>query len=129
MSTFVISCENRPGELARVCEAIAGREVNITSVAGLGAGAQGAVGVTTDDDPATRAALSETGMSFREAESVSVTLPHRPGALGQASRRLADAGVNVEYVAVAGLTGESGTIVFGVSDATKAQEALGDLVR
>lgn len=110
-----------------MCEAVAGKQVNITSVAGLGVGAQGAVGVTTDDDEATRAALSDAGVGFREVDTVSVTLPHRPGALAQASRRLAEAAVNVEFVALAGLTAEAGTLVLGTSDAARARQVLGGL--
>jgi hypothetical protein len=126
MQAFMIDCVNRPGELARVCEALAARGINITSCASIGAGDRGVVGITASDDAEARTALQDAELSFRECEVVTARLENRPGTLAAATRRMSDAGVNVEYAAPTAITADSATIAFGVSDAAAARQALGE---
>lgn len=127
MTTFLIDCVNRPGELAKVSLAIAAAGVNITSIATVGLGDNGVVGLTTSDDGHARTALQEAGLIVREYDVVMIRLANEPGTLAAASRRLADAGVNVEYVAPTAITTAEATIAIGVTDAAAARKALGDL--
>ena len=128
MQAFMIDCVNRPGELARVCEALAARSINITSCASVGAGDRGVIGLTAGDDAATRTALQGASLAVREYEVVTIRLENRPGALAEASRRLSDAGVNAEYVAPTSITADAAIMAVGVSDAAAAREALGPWV-
>jgi hypothetical protein len=127
MNAFIITGQDRPGELAKVAEAIAERGVNITNVSCLTWGGQGAIGVTTNDEAATRSLLSSRGFDYREVELVPCSMDDRPGTLASATRKLADAGVNVELMLPTGMAGSKVSVAFGTSDASKARQALGDM--
>lgn len=124
MNAFLIDLENRPGALAGVAEAVAGRGINITAVAGVGFGGSGAVVLTTDDDAGTRSALEAGGFRYRSLAVVSVALEHRPGTLAEAARKLADAGVNVEAAFPTGMADGKVMIGFAVADPAAAGRAL-----
>jgi hypothetical protein len=125
MDVFIIDVPNQPGELAKASEALGREGINIQTVGGLGSGERGVVGLTTNDDSATRAALDEAGVAYRTCPCVTVTAPHQPGELANITRRLADAGVNLEFVAPTTLT-EPITLALGVSDPDAARAALGE---
>jgi hypothetical protein len=127
MNAFIIELENRPGSLASVAEAIAQRGINITSTAGATVGNQGSVAILTNDEAGTRSALEAGGFAYREIGLVSAALEDKPGSLASATRRLADAGVNVETLLPTGMDGGKVRIAIGVSDIGAAQRALGEL--
>jgi hypothetical protein len=127
MNAFVVEMENRPGELARLAEALADKGINITSISAAGSGSSGAIGFVTNDEQATRDALDQAGITYRQVELVAAALEDRPGTLAQAARRIADAGVNIELLIPTGMTGSRVTVAFGVDDAVAARQALGEL--
>ena len=127
MNAFVIELENTPGGLAKVAEAIAERGINITGISAAGSGQTCAIGLVTNDEDGTRQALDKAGITYRTLELVAAQLQDRPGTLAQAARRLADAGVNIELVLPTGMTGSTINVAFGVSDASAATRALGEL--
>jgi hypothetical protein len=124
MIGFLVECENRPGEIARVSRAIAERDVNLTASCSLAWGDHGAIGLITSDADAARAALNTTGMTVHEYELVSFQLPDRPGSLAEASDRLAKAGVNVEFYLPTGYAGGEVTLAAGVDNVVLARQAL-----
>jgi hypothetical protein len=127
MRAFIVDLENRPGSLAAVAEAVAAGGINIEGVAGLALGGRGAVAVITGDESGTRRALDAGSFTYREVELVSAALDNKPGTLGAAARRLADAGVNVELLTPTGMDGGKFSVAFGVDDADAARQALGEL--
>lgn len=127
MNAFVVEMENRPGELARLAEAVADKAINITAIGAAASGSSGAIGFLTNDEEGTRQALDQVGIAYRSVELVSAALEDRPGTLAQAARRLADAGVNIELLLGTGTSGSRVTVVFGVDDASAARQALGEL--
>ena len=127
MNGFIIECANRPGEIARVTEAIAARGINITSTASLAHGNFGAIGILTNDEKGTRDALGDAAMRYHEVELVTFTLPDMPGSLANASRRLADAGVNVELLMPTGMSGGEVELAAGVDNVPAARDALKEL--
>jgi hypothetical protein len=127
MNAFIVELENRPGELARVTEAIAEKGINITGASGATVGSQGALSIITNDESGTRSALQGVGCTFREIALVSASLEDRPGTLAAAARRLGDAGVNIETLFMTGMEGGKIQVAIGVSDAAAARNALGEL--
>lgn len=128
MNAFIVELENRPGELARLAEALSEKGINIVGISAATSGSSGAIGITTNDTDGTAAALDAAGIEHRQVEMVSASLEDRPGTLAQATRRLADAGVNVELVLGTGRSGTRVDVGFGVDDAAAARAALRDLV-
>lgn len=127
MKAFIVDLENRPGELARVAEAIAKKGINITSGSGTGYGDRGAFGFLTNDEAGTRSALQEGNFRFREVEVVPASLEDKPGTLADACRRLANAGVNIELLVPTGMGGGKVTLAIGVDRVDAARTALGEL--
>lgn len=118
---LTISLEDRPGELARLGEALGNAGVNIDGGAATTAGGGGQVHILVDDAAAARGALEAAGITVAaEREALVVDAPNEPGELGRTARKLADAGVNIETYYVA--TGDA--LVFVADDPAKARNAL-----
>jgi hypothetical protein len=127
MRAFIVDMDNVPGSLATLAAAVAGEGANITGVAAAASGGSGMVGILTDDEGATRAALDGGSFRYHDVAVVTALLEHRPGTLATAAKRLSDAGVNVEFLTPVGMSGSSLSVAFGVADADAARTALGDL--
>ncbi|MDV6012870.1 ACT domain-containing protein [Haloechinothrix sp. LS1_15] len=124
MEAFIFDVPNRPGELARVSAILGKHGVNIDTVAGFGAGEQGAFGLITSDEDTARAALDEAGISYRSCPCITVGAANQPGELDRLTRRLADVDINLEFIAPVEL-GHSATLALGVADPAAARAALG----
>jgi hypothetical protein len=117
---LTVRLEDRPGELARLGEALGGAGVNVDGFSATTTGGQGEVHLLVADAASARSALEGAGIQVTgEREALVVDAPNNPGELGKAARRLADAGVNIE---VAFPTAD-GRLVFGVDDIGKARGA------
>jgi len=125
MNAFVVELENRPGELARLAEAIGQRGINITAIGAVTSGTAGGIGLLTNDESGTREALKAAGITVKEVGLVSVSLEHRAGTLAEVARKLADAGVNVDLLLPTGMSGSNVTIALGVDDVEAAQRVVG----
>lgn len=124
MKAFLVELENRPGEFARVTEAIARKGVNITAIGGAASGSSGRVAMCVDNESMARAALEESNSTFEEMDASEATLRNEPGQLAMAARQLADAGVNIEALMPTGMSGNDVSVAFVTNNATKANQAL-----
>lgn len=127
MIAFIVESENRPGEIARISGALGEQGINITAIGSVAWGERGAIGLLTADPEGTRDAFDKAGLSYRELETVEVRLQDRPGTLAAASRKLADAGVNIEFLVVSDLGGGEVTLSVAVDDAHLARQALASM--
>jgi hypothetical protein len=125
MNVFIVELTDQPGELARVAEAVARKGIDITGFSGATSGGRGTVALLTSDEAGTRTALSEGGFTAREVEVAMVSLVHKPGALAEAARKLADAGINVEAALQNGIAGASVTVAFATDQPARARSVLG----
>ena len=125
MNAFIIKGRNQPGEIARIAEAIAERGINVTNAVAVTWAGDGAIAVLTNDDAATRSVLAAKGLESREIELVPCSLEDRPGTLAEATRKLADAGINIDLVVPVGMSGGKVTVAFGTIDAAKTRATLG----
>ena len=124
MNAFLIDLENRPGELARVAEAIAAKGIDILAVSGTTSGDRGKVAIITNDEEAAAAAIRSAGCSFRMTEAAEISLRAQPGSLAQATRRLAAGEVNIEAVMVMGTDGNDVKVAFLTDAPAKAKTIL-----
>ena len=127
MNAFIIELENRPGTLASVTAALAEKGINISGGAAVTVGNQGALAIVTNDEAGARSALDGAGVTYREIGLISASVEDRAGALADVSRRLADAGINIEAMFPTGMSGTTATLTLGVDDVEGAKRALGDL--
>jgi hypothetical protein len=119
MNAFVFDLPNRPGELAQLTEALAARGINVL-IYDLGL----ALGVVASDEEATRTTFDDLGVAFREVSVVTVRMEDRPGQAANISRRLADAGVNIEIWLPVDTSPQSFVVALGVDDTEAAREAI-----
>jgi hypothetical protein len=124
MQVFLVDLKNKPGELARVTEAIAAKGVNITGISGATCSDSGRAAVLTSDDATTRTALKGAGFTYAELEATDTALRHEPGTLAKAARRLADAGINIEALLPIGMEGNEIHVAFVTNDPVKAKQVL-----
>lgn len=125
MTAFIIEAENRPGEIARICEALGEQGINITAFGSIAWGDRGAIGLMTADDGLARDAFDKAGLSYHEVETVEFRLDDRPGTLAEVSRNLANAGVNVEFLVASGMDGGQVLVTAGVDNVPAARQTLG----
>ncbi|MBU5575263.1 MAG: ACT domain-containing protein [Candidatus Aenigmatarchaeota archaeon] len=101
MRQFEIALQNKPGQLANVCEVLAKSGINIKSVSTeIRDETFGVVKILTEDEKATRKALERAGFNFNEYEVISVGLPDRPGELSKISKKLAESNINIESLQI-----------------------------
>ena len=127
MNAFVVELEDRPGSFAEATEAVAGRGVNIL-IWGAGAGGRGVASFTADDEDAARVALDEAGIRYRQVPVLAVRMEDRPGQAAAVSRRLADAGVNLQLWQPLDTSKENFVVAIAVDRPEEARAALGDQV-
>ena len=119
---------NRPGALARVCDALAKAEININALATSDTVDHTVVRMLVSDPTKALMLLGEAGVLALETEVLMVETANQPGVLAKIAERLAEEGVNIEYVYLAGgRDAEKGLIVLRPSDIEKAERALRNL--
>jgi hypothetical protein len=119
---------NRPGALARVCEALANAEINIYALATSDTVDHSVVRMVVSDPTKALMLLGEAGVLALETEVLMIETASEPGVLAKIAERLAEAEINIEYAYLAGgREAEKGLIVLRPSDVEKAQTALRDL--
>jgi hypothetical protein len=127
MSAFTVQMEDRPGELARLCAAMAARNINIV-LSATGRGDSGSVAFVVDDEGGARRALGEAGIEFTERPALTLRMENAPGAGAESFRRLAEAGVNVDVLLPVQVSREEFFAVVCVDDLQAARAALAEQV-
>lgn len=122
---FSVCLDNKPGQLARLCQMLVKGKVNILAIS-VNENAD-CCDVRFVPDSAARAhtVLRKAKLCVRVRDVVAVNLTNEPGALGGASAALAKAGVNIDYVY--GSTHAScseAVCIFAVNKTTKAATVL-----
>jgi len=122
---LAIFLENKPGALARVCEALQEDEISILAVS-VADGVDHAVVRLVVDQPG-RAAhlLEEAGILVNENEVLLLDAKNRNGMLLDIAVRLSKAKVNIEYLYCAVRRSQKkGVVVLRPSNVRKAMKAL-----
>ena len=127
MSVFTVHLDNKPGQLAGLCEAMAGSDINLVLSATTRAD-EGTIVFVADDESAAEATLHETGLRYTMREALTIRLENEPGTGALTFKRLADAGVNTDVLLPIRVSDELFFAVICVDDESKARQALGDQV-
>ncbi len=119
---------NRPGALARVCEALAKAEINIHALATSDTVDHSVVRMVVSDPTKALMLLGEAGVLALESDVLMIETENRPGVLAKIAERLGQVEVNIEYAYLAASPkAGKGLIILRPSDIEKAQSALRDL--
>ncbi len=124
VTQLMIRAQDKPGTLAVICSEMAKLAVNITAIM---AAPQEAGGIRMVAQPLATAkrVLESMQLPYSEEEVLAIRVTDKPGALGKATRKLADKGINIIY-AYGSIVKDSerALIILGVSDVVKAGEVL-----
>ena len=118
---LTVVLENRPGTIADLGEALGEAGINIDGMCGFPCEGKGILHILVDDASGARRALEAIGFKVTsEREVFLLETEDRPGMLGEVSRKIANAGVNVDLLYKATKT----KLVIGADDLEKAQTAI-----
>ena len=118
---LTVILEDRPGTLADVGEALGKAGINIDGLCGFPCEGKGILHILVEDASTARRALEEIGLQVRDERQVLILeLEDRPGVFGDVTRRIANAGVNIDLVYAATKT----RVIIGADDLQKARTAV-----
>ena len=117
--------DNRPGTLARMCEALAEAKINIYAISTSDTVDHSVIRVVVSDPRKALLLFEEHGTLVVESEVVVVEGDNRPGSLAKIAHKLADNEVNIEYCYCATPPdAKKGLLVLRLSNAKKALKVL-----
>jgi hypothetical protein len=117
--------ESQPGELGRIAAAMGKAKVNISAIACWGAGCGSPIHLQVSNPTKARKVLQDLGVRVTEEEVLRLTLPDKPGALGDLAVRLGAANINIEYAYASTPNGaKEADLILSVSDIAGAVKAL-----
>src|SRR5215467_10637661 len=128
VTQLAVFLENRPGALARVCEALANAGINIYALATSDTVDHTVVRMVVSNPTKTLMLLGEAGVLALETDVLTIETASEPGVLAEITERLAEAEVNIEYTYLAaGREAERGLIILRPSDVEKARRVFEEL--
>lgn len=118
------SMPDRVGLLSEVTLALARAKVNINALCAYEVESTACFSLSADSAAKAKKALAPLGVEILEEEVVGVEMPNQPGELQKVAKRLAEAGINIEYVYGTAGAGKSSICVFKTSDDKKTLKLI-----
>jgi hypothetical protein len=119
---------NKPGALARVCEALAAAEINIHALTISDTVDHSVVRMVVSDPTRALMLLGEAGVLAVENDVLMIESDNEPGTLAKIADKLASISINIEYAYLAtSPKSNKGLMILRSSDGEKAQRALAGL--
>jgi hypothetical protein len=117
--------DNKPGTLARVCQALAQANISIYALTTSDTVDHAVVRMVVSDTRKALLLFEEHGTLVVENEVLLVEGENRPGSLARIATKLAEDGLNIEYLYCATPpTARKGLLVLRVSDSRQALKTL-----
>jgi hypothetical protein len=122
---LAVFLSNRPGALARVCDALTKAEINIHALATSDTIDHSVVRMVVSEPTKALMLFGESGVLALENDVIMIEGDNAPGILARIAERLGKAEVNIEYAYLAASPkADRGLIILRPSDVDKAQRAL-----
>src|SRR5919109_3657572 len=122
---LAIFLENKPGTLARVCDALAEAKVNIHAIAVSDTIDHSVIRLVVSDPRRAMLLFEEHGTLVVEDDVLMVDGDNKPGSLARICHKLATARINIEYCYCAtSPEAKKGLMILRASDAKKALKVL-----
>jgi len=123
LKDLTIELDEKVGSVASAAEALGKAGVNIEGICGFVVGGKGVGHVLVADPGKARQALQTAGARVTGEQDVLILdIEDKPGSLGKLTRKIADAGVNLNTVYLATKT----RVVIGAGEIEKARTAAGE---
>jgi len=114
---------NKVGLLLEVTTAIAGAKVNINAICAYAMENSAYFMLTTSSNAKAKKVLAPFGVGIEEKDMVEVELSNKPGELQKIAKRIADAGIDIEYTYATG-GGSKETCIFKTADDSKTIKVI-----
>ena len=122
---LAVFLDNRPGMLARTCQALAAAKVNILALSILDTVDHAIVRMIVDKPKEAEQTLSRLHEVVQRRDVVVIDVPNAVGQLAAIADRLAQAGINLEYAyCTAPASHQDGTLVLRTNDLEATINAL-----
>jgi hypothetical protein len=95
---FSVYLENRVGALAEICKLISDRSINLLAICAIDTVEEAVLRIVAEDETGTLDALRRAGFRVVETDVFLVELDNIPGATGRMATRLAEGGINIDYI-------------------------------
>jgi hypothetical protein len=116
---------NKPGTLARVCDALSAAKINIYAISTSDTIDHSVVRMVVSDSRKALLLFEEHGTLVIETEVIMIEGDNKPGSLARLAHKLSDADINIEYAYCATPPeAKRGLLVLRVSNARKALKVL-----
>ncbi len=116
MTEFTVHMANRPGQLATLTDKLSSAGVHLEALAAFSQGDDSMVRFMVNDVDTARRVLADTGVRFEEQRVIETVIKDEPNALATMTRRLADAGINIEAMYLLHANGDSLHFAVAVDD-------------
>jgi len=125
---LAVFLSNRPGALARLCEALGEAGINIHALTVSDTVDHAVIRMVVSDPTKALMLLGERGVLALENDVLVIDTANEPGVLAKIADCLAKSEINIEYAYMAtSAKNPKGLIVLRPSNVEKAQKALSDL--
>ena len=117
--------DNRPGTLARVCDALSRARINIYAVTTSDTVDHSVIRMIVSDYRKAMHVFEERGTLVVEDDVLMIEGSNEPGSLAKLAHKLNDAKINIEYCySATSPNAKKGLMIMRVSDAKKALKVL-----
>lgn len=121
---FDVVVQDRPGELGKLAAVLGDKGVNIEAISLVTGGGKGYASILISEALKARDALRSGGYEFVERTVLTVQLADRPGTLGELTKRLGGAGVNITSIITLNSGGGRVQLAIGVDNIDKARSVV-----
>ena len=122
LSIFVA---NKPGVLASVCDLLKKEKISIHAITTSDNRDYSIIRLVVNETRRALRLLEDYGTLVQQTEVILVEGPNKPGTIGEISRQLAAAHINIDYLySTTSPTAKNGLLVFKPSNVPKALKAL-----
>lgn len=121
---LTFSMPNRAGLLSEVATAVAAAKVNIYAICAYEQEENAYFILTTESIAKSKKALAKLKIKTKEDEVVVVEMPNKAGELQKIVEKIADAGIDINYMYGTTGTGRVSVCIFKTSDNRKAVRVI-----
>ena len=122
---LAVFLDNRPGTLARTCQALAGARINILALSILDTVDHAIIRMVVDKPKDAEQVLSRLHAVVQRRDVLCLDVPNEAGALAAIAQRMAEAGINIEYAYCTATASQSGgTLILRTNDLEATINAL-----
>jgi len=115
---------DKVGLLSEVTTAIAKAKVNITAICAYAMENSATFMLTTDSNAKAKKALAPLGVTIEEVDVVEVDVSNKSGELQKVAKKIADGGIDIQYMYATAGKGKTATCIFKTADDVKAIKVI-----